>query len=567
MAILLGNGCGWISGGSNKDFLEIVRLSDDQKRVTSAVGKGKKAYSGTPSQMASQFLNDNVDRFGLTTGLGDLRLLNEKARLFGTNVEFQQVFNGLPVENGRIKVNFDKNGHVVQVINSYTPPAGALDQTSVSKERAADIVTNEFLRTTPHNPTKAEQQLPQGDVSKKIVNKDALQMKKGDPQVEDVFFFRNGRLHRAYRISITADKPFGSKQFVIDANSAEIVQTKNFVYNSTDGQGQVFIPNPVNSQNNPALFKFGTLSIVSTNNPNPYFTVSLPELDASVAPFALSGPFVVLEDIESPSPYNSPPSIDDANGFNFTREDPEFEDVMIYYHVYRMQNYIQRELYFTDVMNRRLRADAHGLFGGENSHYVSMPGTLGEGYVAFGDEGVQDAEDADVIAHEYGHAIQDNQAPGAYSGNGEPRAMGEGFSDYWAVSSYDKETTQHGHKRACLMEWDVAPEECLRRVNDGPTADNFNYASKDWENGKIWSRTLYRIFLLLGRKTADSLILQSHFNISTAYPSFREAADAIITANEQIFVDQPATVAFNKTALCIIFKDRKIYTAADCPSY
>jgi len=231
IVILLGNGCGWTSGGSNKDFPETVRLSDDQKRVTSAVGKGKKAYGGTPSQMASQFLNDNVERLGLTTGLGDLRLLNGKARLFGTNVEFQQVFNGLAVENGRVKINFDKNGHVVQMVNSYTPPAGALDQISVSKERAADIVINEFLRTTPHFPSKAEQQQQQGDVSKKIINKDALQLKKGDPQVEDVFFSRKGRLHRAYRISITADKPFGSKQFVIDANSAEIVQTKNFVHN------------------------------------------------------------------------------------------------------------------------------------------------------------------------------------------------------------------------------------------------------------------------------------------------------------------------------------------------
>lgn len=556
MIILLANGCGGRSGGSNEDFLETVRLSDDQKRVTSAVGKGKKAYQGTPSQMALQFLNENVARLGLTTGLGDLRLLSEKARSFSAHAEFQQFRNELPVENGRIKVNFDKKGHVVQVVNSYTPPAGALDQTSISKERAADIGINEFLRTTPHNPSKDEQQGKQPDakVSEKRVNRSDLQMKEGEPRVDDVYFSRNGRLHRAYRISITADRPFGSKQFIVDANSAEIVQTKNFVYNSVNGEGQVFIPNPVNSLNDPTLI---VISTISASNPNPYFTVELPELEASTAPFTLRGPYVVLEHIELPP--NTPPDATSANGFSFTRVAPGFEDVMIYYHVNRMQRYIQC-LGFTDVMNRQLRADAHGVFGAENSQYVTTPATIGKGYVAFGEVGVQDAEDADVIAHEYGHAIQDNQAEGAYSGSGEPGAMSEGFGDYWAFTSYDKETTEHGHDRGCLMEWDASPN-CRRRVDTGPTADNFNSAYTNWENGKIWSTTLYGIFDSLTQKTADTLILQGHFNISTAYPSFLEAADAIIAANEQVFIDHPDVVAFNKTKLCEVFIGRKIYNA------
>ena len=565
LVVVLGDGCGRTPDKreSFEDFQGIVRVSDDKKRITSLVGKGTKVYQGMPSQMASQFLNENVNRLGLPAGLGDLSLLSEKARSFGSNVEFQQTLNGLPVENGRIKVNFDKKGHVVHVVNSYTPPAGAVDQTSVGKERAAEIVINEFLRTTPHNPSKDEQQQKQQQENSKIVSRADLQLRKGSPRVDDVFFSRNGRLHRAYRISITADRPFGSKQFVVDANSAEIVQTKNFVYNSVDGEGEVFIPNPVNSLNDPSLFVFGPLSTVSTNNPNPYFTVPLRELEASTGPFTLRGRFVAIEYIEPPDDIPLP-SKPDANDFKFTRDEPGFEEVMIYYHIDRMQRYIQ-DLGFTDVMNRRLSADAHGLFGAENSHYFTTPETVGEGYIAFGDGGVNDAEDADVIAHEYGHAIQDNQNEGAYSENGQPRAMGEGFGDYWAFSSYDKETIEHRHFRPCVMEWDVAPRDCRRRVDDGPRADSFNLGYTAWENGRIWSATLYAIFDLLKQKTtADRVILQSHFIIPSITPSFRDGADAIMTAFEEV-VDNYDPLYSKKGELCRLFVDRNIYTASDCP--
>jgi hypothetical protein len=50
---------------------------------------------------------------------------------------------------------------------------------------------------------------------------------------------------------------------------------------------------------------------------------------------------------------------------------------------------------------------------------------------------VRDAEDAEVIFHELGHAIQDAQVPGLLNDGGEEvRAISEGFGDYWAASYY-----------------------------------------------------------------------------------------------------------------------------------
>ena len=53
--------------------------------------------------------------------------------------------------------------------------------------------------------------------------------------------------------------------------------------------------------------------------------------------------------------------------------------------------------------------------------------------IRFGKGGVDDAEDAEVILHEYGHAIHFSQSPTFYT-SVESGLIGEGFGDYWAVT-------------------------------------------------------------------------------------------------------------------------------------
>ena len=530
-----------------------VRLSDDRRRVTSLFGRRTKPYQGKPSEKAAQFLRENSRLFGLSPELPDLRLLAEKSSRVSANVEFQQMFRGLPVENGRIQINFDNEGHVLQVVSSYAPVAGASEQVTITKQQASETALNEFLRTTSLTLSKRDQQQA-SQVAR--VSRSELQLRQ-PPKIDDVFFIRQERLRRAYKTLIEAIRPFGIKEIVTDASSGEVLQTRNFVFNAVDGQGQVFIPNPVNSQNNNTISDSSDAnSAVSSNNPNPYFTVGLAALNVPAAgPFSLQGPFAKLEDIEAPN--NTPPSETNATGFSYLRNPDTFEDVMVYYHIDRMQRYIQ-SLGFIDAMNRQIRADAHGVNGADNSFYVSTPATVGQGYLTFGDGGIDDAEDADVIAHEYGHALHDNQAPAKYGTGDQANAMGEGFGDYWAVSSYANETLASGHEMACVMEWDAVPN-CLRRVDANVTADDFNAAASVYANALIWSRTLFDIFNLLGKTTADRLILQSHFNVPDG-PTFLQAADAIVTADLQLFSGS------HLTQLCTVFTNRKIYQAANCPT-
>lgn len=521
----------------------MVKLSSDGQRIESILGKGTQPYKGKPADAASQFLRENARLFGLKEDLSDLKVLVAKSTLGGGNVEFQQVYNGLPIENARLQVNLTKDGRVVQISNSYTSTQGAVDQPVLSKEQATESAINEFLRQAAQPDSYLNNQ-QRRYVSP--VPRAQLQLKEA-PQVNDSFFVQAGRPVRAYKILISATSPYGIMEFVIDATSGAILLSRNYVHSFVDGTGQVFIPNPINTLND------NTLTTASATLPNAYQSVSiLGLLDAG--PFALRGGFVILEDVEAPS--NTPPSEATATSFTYPRTDAHFDDVMLYYHIDRIQRYIQ-SLGFIDVNNRQIRADSRGnALGADNAHYSNSP--QGSGPISFGDGGVHFADDADVIAHEYGHAIQANQTLNKYDGAGYPQAMGEGFGDYMSASIYYAETLASGHILGCVGEW-VSGGGCARRVDNAMTADDFDPVGDEHDNGRIWSATLWDMFNTLGKTTADRLVLQSHFNVPDT-PTFKQAADAILTADLQLYAGS------HLTQLCTIFMNRHIYNAADCPS-
>jgi hypothetical protein len=53
-------------------------------------------------------------------------------------------------------------------------------------------------------------------------------------------------------------------------------------------------------------------------------------------------------------------------------------------------------------------------------------------------------------------------------------------------------------------------------------------------DGVIWSACLWQVCRLLAAKKADTVILESHFNLSQ-YADFRDGADAIIMAEKNLY--------------------------------
>ena len=316
------------------------------------------------------------------------------------------------------------------------------------------------------------------------------------------------------------------------APHAETAQTS-----SLEGSSRtlVFDPNPVNTLNNTNLTD-------QDNSDAPIFSNAYVEVDlthltvpSTGLPYRLIGNFVKMEDIELPP--NTPPSSSNSV-FRYHRNNPEFEEVMCYYHITRNQEYIQ-SLGFMEINNRQHRIDAHGLTNAANAHYAPVP--VGSGYLAFGDGGVDKAEDTDVILHEYGHSIQDNSKPGVYvelfgradRGYGdETGAMGEGFGDYWACSCTHDQSVANHFDPAIVGEWGSLPD-APRRVD---TAKHYPEAMTNeiHSDGEIWSASLWDIFNAIGKQPADTIILFSHFLVPTS-PSFEDGAYAVLAADTLLY--------------------------------
>ena len=527
-----------------------VRLSPDKGRVISLVGRRTKPYEGEPLQKATQFLKEHARLVGFDFSINGFRMGTSKVTQFGAHLELQQFFKQLPVENGRVQINFDKEGRIVQFVSSITPTAGAVDRATITKDQAVQIAIEEFLLTTLVYRFKMDQERRTRGV---LVSQSDLHLNV-PPKVEDVFFARNERLRIAYKIRINAANPFGIKEFVIDANDGEVLQTRDFIATDVDGSGQVFIPNPVNSLNDSSLRDY---QLIPSTNPNPYYTRPLLTLTTLGSSATLQGPFVVLQDIQLPA--NVPPTAAGPFDFIFERYVTSFQEVMVYYHISANQLYVQ-SLRLDDILNSPIPVDAHACFGADQSQYVGEATASLPKHILFGDGGVDDAEDGDVIIHEYAHALQDDQAPGRFSGSGYPQAMREGFGDYWAFSSFDEVTVESGHDRYCIGEWDKVPY-CVRRVDHQVFGDNYQASATPHTNGLIWSRTLLEIFRTFDKNTADRLILQSHFNVANIPDmlTFELGAEAIIAADMQLYQG----VHIND--LCHVFRIRRIYDGGKCP--
>ena len=207
---------------------------------------------------------------------------------------------------------------------------------------------------------------------------------------------------------------------------------------------------------------------------------------------------------------------------------------MAYYWVTEAQKYIQ-SLGFGST-HRPINMESQDIrinqIGIDNSYSWDKHDVL-----RFGKGGVDDAEDAEVILHEYGHAMMDSQmTPFGYGTSVEAGSIGEGFGDYWAVTVSD--VVAPTPDPACVADWDSvsytsSTPHCLRRVDtDLHYPTDLNGAVH--HDGQIWSRALWDIRNALGHEWRILSFLKAQFGFApdTTMPA---AAQATVNAAEQLY--------------------------------
>jgi Fungalysin metallopeptidase (M36) len=349
-----------------------------------------------------------------------------------------------------------------------------------------------------------------------------------------------------WRILVPAARPLGDFQVLVDAASGAVLSKRNLI-RDLRGRAKLFVPNAVAANGGNS-----GLSDDNDRNSSRLTRLRVPVTLRHLAPHqrCLDGEFakVLLGHDQRPVCKR------DLNWSRVKRANDKFEALMAYYHIDREQSYVQ-SLGFDDIDNRRQVVFADRI-SEDNSFYSPFTRKL-----TLGTGGVDDGEDADVTTHEYGHSIQDAEAPGFLRGGGlQPGSLAEGSADYMAAVMSAQAPGTTNTDDVCIFDWDgqtwgelfpLDQRRCGRRADNPSTLAAEEANQIDCSNpaptgpldihcvGTVWSSALWKLRGEIGAGTAGLSVVDRDLIASqmmyTSHETFQDAANALLIADGDLY--------------------------------
>lgn len=445
--------------------------------------------TGDSEAAAREFLSTHAALFKLDAALTGFSLTSSRETPMGRVYVFSQRADGVPVYGGELKIHFDRDGYVVGLTNTTVPTA-------------------KLPTVIPSLKPEQAIQAAHGQISAGSSDKEEP-VEGPRASAKLVIYGSTETPALAWEVVIHTSGP--AWQVFMHAQTGKALAPPHDLNRYATGTGQVFLVNAVVATRDNTLSD--QADAVSAVPQSAYRSVTLTGLDGSG----------FLDGTYASSSASKRRVSSASQTFVFDRNSDGFSEAMGYYYLDYAQRYIQ-SLGFSNVNNRQ-QVFSVDRYKKDNSFYQSSTKRI-----TYGTGGVDDAEDADVVWHEYGHSILDNQVPG-YGTTLEADSIGEGFGDYWAGTLGAQ--LSGGFQDVCLAEWDATSYSstsppCLRRL-DGTKHYPESVVGEVHDDGEIWSAALWQIRSVLGGTKADIVILQHHF-LLTADTSFNQAANALVAA-------------------------------------
>ncbi len=455
--------------------------------------------AAAPETMAREYLQIASKELRLGEAAGDdLEVSFVREGLAGTTVRFRQSVDGLPVLGGEVVVSIDPQNRVQFVMNDYVPGAALVNRTpSVSAEtvRAAAL---QHLGV-------------QGELGHEHAELAVLPAKEGARLV--------------WKLTVVPSAtPTGDWEVLADAATGELIRvTDRACY--VDGDGDVFDPDPLSS----AGASYSDPGYPDNNDLDSpqlvaeIFNRTLLDITFDGANYQLTGPYAAIMEFESPNygSFGQPTS-----SFNFTRAPANFEAVNVYYHIDRYMRYINETLGIAVMPFQYaggVQCDPHGLSGSDNSHYIPSTGRL-----AWGEGGVDDSEDADVIIHELGHGLHDWLTGGSLS---QVNGLSEGLGDYFCAS-YSRAYGQWAPvdpEYNWTFSWDGHNPFWGGRITNYGASYPGGLTGSIHTDGQIWATCLMRIWDDIGQQATDAAVIEG-IAMTNSSSSQDDAAQAMLQA-------------------------------------
>ncbi|MCL4868675.1 MAG: hypothetical protein KJ063_06900 [Anaerolineae bacterium] len=468
------------------------------------------AAAATPEQMARQFLTAYADTLHLNSRtLDDLVYRVTRQGPSGHVVRFTQHLGGLPVYQAEIAVHINNDNLITALTSQYKP--------GVSLSSLAPTMT----AAAAHQQAVAHIQAQQPfhyDTTDLVVYHNA----------------NSGETRLVYEIHLEASDPLGHWELLIDAHSGEFIKvvdqaaysdSNNAPVMMVDGTGYIFNPDPLSQ----AGVTYGTPGYVDGNDATtPQLdaartSVTLYDIQFSGGQYTLIGPWAETQDFEAPF-YGLFSQA--TSNFSYNRFDNNFEAVNVYYHIDNIMRYINLTLglnirpyaYATGV-----RFDPHGLNGADNSYYLT-----GSQRLAFGEGGVDDAEDADVVIHELGHGLHHWVTNGGLS---QVNGLSEGIGDFVAAS-YSRslgQWTPSDPQYHWVFDWDGHNPFWGGRITNYGAVYPGGLTGQIHTDGQIWSTCMMKVYNAIGRDNTE-LAHWSGIGMTNSTTNQNQAANAVFQA-------------------------------------
>ena len=420
--------------------------------------------------------------FGESVSIEIAHKINSKAF---THYHFDVIIDGKKLYAHKIHASVDKAG-VLRVKNIPTLP---------------DHIIGQF-------PAQSEASFVQNQIgAKNILGTELIYIANG-----------KGDLQRA--LSVELEGPETLHREVIFANGEIIYNQDLHKYHSAGGPNDsivsvsIFEPDPLSSAQEPYGLPYA--DDYDKNNPQLQAEIKFRNTVMVYADglFHTENDFVKIRDFSKPN-IASASSV--SSQMHYTRDNSFFEDVNVVYHITNHRQHLTG-LGYPNLPSYKIEVDPHALSGSDQS-FFSTAGTPFRLYM--GEGGVDDAEDADVILHEFSHAVIFEASPSS-SITIERGCIEEALCDYFAAS-YSSSITSYNSSR--VFNWDSGEGQ----IWAGRSVQSEKYYGQlSFKNGNYYSNTdviascLMTIYGEIGRAKTDELVLEALFNLTgnTTMPDF-----------------------------------------------
>ncbi|WP_144392248.1 proprotein convertase P-domain-containing protein [Pleionea sediminis] len=512
-------------------------------------------------------IKKNAAALGVENSIESLAFAYKKSSLLAEHYYFDQKINGLKIWNASFSVSINKrDSSVIKSYNTLVEHVNLKSQNWPDEAKLSKAEANEagwqFLQPTGLLLSKPETELGylvRGD-RLVLVYKNQIELTSPRGAWQQWVDAQSGKVIYSERLDTARNddaplkkkyyKPFASQKNSISYSDA-LAKFENRALGKSaskkgngailaEGSATVFDPDPRTTLNDE------TINLRSTEDAftDAYLQRVLNDITLADGVYSLVGPYVQIEDWDLPE---SRPSTTTDGQWTATREDLSFHDAMTYFHLDQTQRYIQ-SLGFTGdtgIQELSITADSNGMEGADNSSFTPSSNRL-----SYGHGGVPDPEDADVLLHEYGHAITFGINED-FTG-GDTGGIGEGFGDYWAGSYSYSTPNGQTFRPEWVYTWDGHDE-----VNTWPgrTLDRLdltydpsrNYGAHDTiediddYSDQLWSAPLFQSLVEIinqggTREEVDQIMLEGQFGLG-ANVTMPEMAVSIIQAAQALQPD------------------------------